>query len=668
MLAEPLTTTGKILFSILFLAGMGAFSYGIFYRLQLIRKAQPESLDRNLGTRLSLFFSHVVLQKKVFREPVRGIAHLFIYYGFLVYSLTTLNQFVEAYVDGFHLPFFLDPKFYVTAQVYAYTIDFFSVFVLAGIVFFGYRRYVAKSPALDRPSWQSLLALGMITIHMLSGMLMESATFALSNNAIGSPVRIFIASFLDSTNAEFVKGVQAFGWWVHAIAVLGFAAVVPHIKHVHLLFAPINIFLSRMKPHGQMSFINLEAENAVWGVKNVQDYTWKELLDGFACIECGRCTEQCPAFATGKPLNPKNVIINVRKAALHYLPGYQTTKAGNDNQVEYNAPLSPDYISDETMWSCTTCMACVQACPVGNNPMEKLTDTRRAKVLIDADFSPELQNTFTNMENQNNPWGLSADRRADWAIGLDVPLYKEQPDAEYLFWVGCAGSYDDRAKKVSVAFVKILKMAKVSFAILGTEERCSGDSARRGGNEYLFQSFAQANVDTMKQYGVRKIISICPHCYNTIKNEYPQFGGQFEVYHHTEFLQKLLHEERISLQGNSAKKVSYHDSCYLGRYNQIYQPPRDVLRSAGFTIAEAGRSQSRSFCCGAGGSKMWMEEKEPRINDNRTEELLQHQGEAIVVNCPFCLTMISDGVKNKDRQDEVKVKDLAEVVADALGL
>jgi Fe-S oxidoreductase len=450
---------------------------------------------------------------------------------------------------------------------------------------------------------------------------------------------------------------------------------VPTSKHGHLIFAPVNYFLITDTPKGALSRLNLEDENAVWGANKIQDFPFPSLLDGLACIECGRCQVQCPANRTGKVLNPKSIIVELKHALMDKMPQVvEARKAGKSAEeilgLDTNV-ITEHYNSEEAIWGCTTCYACVQACPVGNNQVNAIVEMRRNLVLAESRFPAELQGAFTNMENNSNPWGVGAHTRADWAEGLGVKTMAEDSEVDVLYWVGCAGAFDERNKKVARSVVKILQKANVKFGILGTEENCSGDSARRGGNEYLYQTLAQANVDTLNKYNVKKVVTACPHCYNTIKNEYPQFGGNFEVEHHSEFINGLVQEGKIDVPlTEEAKKetFTYHDSCYLGRYNDNYSNPREVIKSvSGKAVEEAVDNHTKSLCCGAGGAQMWMEEQNnDRVNIKRTNQLLDTGASTIAVACPFCMTMMTDGVKAAGRIEEVSVKDIAEILAEKI--
>jgi Fe-S oxidoreductase len=449
--------------------------------------------------------------------------------------------------------------------------------------------------------------------------------------------------------------------------VLGFLNYLPYSKHLHVVVSLPNVFLSNTSGPGvigAMRPMDLEGDVAVFGAKDVTDLSWKSLLDGFACTECGRCTSVCPANITGKLLSPRKIVINVRE------------RLEAEAKGDHSKTLLDDFITEEELWSCTTCRACVQECPVSIDQLSVILELRRNLVLGESRFPEEVMPAFESMEQRGSPWAFDPGDRGKWAAGLDIPTMAEMAERnerpEVLYWVGCMGSFDDRSKKTTVAFAKILKAAGVNFAILGQEEKCNGDAARRMGNEYLYQMLAKENIATLDRYGVKTVVTACPHCFHQIGNEYPQFGGNYDVVHHSTYIESLMAAGRVPLREDLHEPVrtfTYHDSCYLGRYNDVYDAPRETMKRAlpMLNLVEMPRSKDRGLCCGAGGGRMFMEEKVgKRINAERAEEALATGADAIAVACPFCMTMMADSIKSRD--SHVEVYDVAEVVAGRLAV
>jgi Fe-S oxidoreductase len=440
-------------------------------------------------------------------------------------------------------------------------------------------------------------------------------------------------------------------WWLHAATLLGFLCYLPVSKHFHVVTSLPSVLFRRLDT-GSLPMIDLE-NSEKFGITNFTDMRWKDVLDVYSCTECGRCQAACPAYATGKPLNPKKINEDMRAV----MP------LGLRDEL----PLLPSQtIHDDVLWACTTCRACEEACPLFIEFIDRIVGMRRKLVLEDSSFPSELTNTYKNLEKAGNPWGQSPQARGDWANGLDVPWMSDSPgEIEYLLWVGCAGAYDDRGRKVARATVEILKAAGVKFAALGPEETCTGDPARRTGNEYLYQMLAAQNVETLNNYKVKKVVTQCPHCFNTLLNEYPQLGGHYEVLHHTDLIARLIADRKIKMNPAAAgETVTYHDSCYLGRHNGVYDAPREALSSAGLTIIEMPRSRQNGFCCGAGGGRMWMEEKlGTKVNIARVDEAATTGAPLVASACPFCMTMIADGINETGRADAMNVQDVAQIVA-----
>lgn len=682
------------IFILLFAVANFVFVRAVIYRLNLVFRARPAKFNEdaqknlNLGFRIKTFIENVILQKKNFKEPLRGIMHAFIFYGFLTYLIHTSSQMVAG-IFGWTM---IDPYEFtligslispVLEHAYIQLLNFVSILVLVGLGFFAWRRWIQKAKGLDVHSPASAIVIGMISTLMITTLLGEGARSVASNyyNAESDIISSSIGKVWSLLSVDFDRADTVFitMWWGHILTVFAFMLYVPTSKHGHLIFAPMNYFFATDTPKGALSKLNLEDENDVWGSNRIEDFPWPNLLDGLSCIECGRCQVQCPANRTGKVLNPKMIIADLKHALMDKMAEVDKVSAGKTKEEAAEAVAALDTavinsyegLSEEAIWGCTTCYACVEACPVGNNQVNSIIEMRRHLVQVESKMSPELQGAFTKMENNSNPWGVGAHTRADWAEGLGVKTLAEDSNVDILYWVGCAGAFDERNKSITKSFVNILQKAEVNFGILGTEEGCSGDSARRGGNEYLYQTLAQQNVDTINGYNVKKIVTACPHCYNTIKNEYPQFGGNFEVYHHSEYINMLAKEKKIEIsvaEDSNAGKFTYHDSCYLGRYNDNYENPRDLVKKvSGGKLVEAVDNKTKGLCCGAGGAQMWMEEQNnDRVNTKRTKQLIDTGATTITTACPFCITMITDGVKAEEKTDMVKVKDIAELVAENL--
>jgi Fe-S oxidoreductase len=656
----------NIIFILVFLGAIGFFIYSCSNLIKYLKVAKKKD-DRfdNVGERLKRVWTIAFAQSKLLRDPVAGILHFLIFWGFVLFIVAV----IETIIQGFYTPFNLEflGGFYLIISIVH---EVFAVLVILSVIYSLYRRFIIKVPRLEVDKSGKidaafiLLMIMFVCITMLgqyaSGIAMNG--FTTGEHEI-RPISAALSRimFTDGSSAPFF---YEFFWWAHILIILAFLNFLPYSKHLHVLSSIPNVYFSNLEPdRNTLKKLNLEDESAEqFGNSDIEHFSWKQLLDGYSCTECGRCTAVCPANIVGKTLSPRKIIVDIRKRTEEKAP---LLAAGKNDEGIFSKTLVHDYISDKELWQCTTCMACVQECPVMIEHIDSIVDMRRYLVLSESQFPSNLNNVFKSLETNFTPWAFNPADRAEWAEGLNVKTMAEDKNTEYLFWVGCAGSFDDRYKKVSRAFASLMQKAGVNFRILGTEEKCNGDTARRLGNEYLAQMMMMENVETLNNYGVKKIVTACPHCYHSLKNEYKQFGGNFEVKHHTELINELIENEKIKLNGTAETyKVTYHDSCYLGRYNDVYNPPRRALsKIASVDLVEMERNKSRGYCCGAGGGRMFLEDEEGgRINEERTREAIETNASTIASACPFCMTMMTDGVKHFEKTEKISVKDIAEIV------
>lgn len=661
------------------------------FRLLLATQHRARFFEK-LPQRFANMMTNAFGQKKMFKEKSAGLMHAFIFWGFLVLQLRTLYLMVCAFVPDATIPFIHHP--------YALAKDITELVVLLAVGYAAYRRLVLKVERLSL-SGEAIAILAMLGGLMVSDFMLDGFAFALAQQPVGyenalffdwssltteaariaavqeelawAPIGGMFASLFSGLSPTTLMAAQEIAYWTHIGIVLVLLNMLPGSKHFHVITAIPNVFFGDLKEKGALEKIHDIEKQEKFGVGDPRDLTWRQVLDTYTCTECGRCTVNCPTTITGKVLNPKFLILDVRDHL--YAREKELITAGDRDMTGWEIEQHPttiiDDVKEEAIWDCTTCRACTEACPVMIEHVDKIVDFRRHLVLMEAKFPKELKQTFKNLESKGNPWGLPTKDRVKWADGLEIPMLSDAPDAEYVFWVGCAGAYDERQRKVSRALVNLLREANIKFAILGNDEGCTGDPARRAGNEYLFQQQATANVEMMKGHGLekKKLVTHCPHCFNTIKNEYPQFGGQFDIVHHSVLIEQLVTSGRLKpkKQPEGVQKVTYHDSCYIGRYNDVYEQPRKALAAIpGLELKEMARNRTTGMCCGAGGARVWMEEhKGSRINHVRVEQAQETQADTIAVACPFCNLMMEDGIGAK--QANIKAKDVAELVWESLG-
>ena len=728
---------GPIWMTLLLASTLGLFSWSAYRRVRQVGVGVPDprfdwSGDQ-IKDRIRTTLVYAFGQKKMPNYSLAGFAHMTIFVAFLVLLLNSVMLWGRGFSEGFNFWGLLSEN-HIVGKAYSLIKELAAFAAVVGSIVFLYFRWIKRGNDSGDPKavknkprmtlghhvgryvfTEPILILFIIITMMLADFLYVGGSLVLKARAFGEPIHFgwwepfggITAHLLAPLESDAgVRAFQHLGFWWHSAFVLIFLNILPYSKHFHVLTVMPNVFAYDQRPNALPKVDDLEGKverEESLGINRITDLTYKHIMDLYTCTECGRCSDNCPAYITDKMLSPKHLTLALRdhlyateqvmfgKDALVAeptdAPEEPPSEEGGTEPIHTfpEAPeggyfvgqtvvdLVPNILHPDVIWGCTSCRACEEQCPVMISYVDKIVGMRREEVMMKNEFPGELQSTFNGLETNGNPWNISAMDRGDWADGLGIPLLSDKPDVDVLYWVGCAASYDDRAKKVARSVAKLLKKAKVDFAILGPEETCTGDPARRAGNEYLFQMLAEQNIETLNGYEVSKktVITACPHCFNTLGNEYGDYGGHYDVVHHTDFLNGLLVAGKLVPSKPVQGKVVYHDSCYLGRYNQVYDSPRQILESIqGLELTEVSYwNRKKGLCCGAGGSQMWMEEQgNERVNNKRTLQLLDTGATTIASACPFCMTMLTDGVKDQEKEEEVAQRDIAEILADAIEL
>ena len=652
--------------------------WGFYKRFAMWRRGTKDSEPRlnHIIKRIGFVLKYFCLPQRMFQDFWAGFAHALILCGFLILFLfgammDAINANVVHYLQGW---IYLAQSFILETG---------GLMVIIGIIISAVRRYIVRPRHLEQSNQAGLILLWLfvviITGYGVEGLRLQATELTEHPDwAVYSYLGMLCGNVFEAIGLG--TGVVLWShkalWYIHMLISMGFIAYIGWSKLRHIFTGTANIFLQSMRPKGEIPEIKDIEEAERWGVGKIEEFTWKQLLDLDACTKCGRCEFHCPAFATDKPLSPKKVIDDLRQQMEKFLAGGRAAPASGEKENNSEEEKARDpllvggRIEDDVLWACTTCGACVEHCPVFVSSMDKIVDMRRNLVLMESRFPAEITNVFKGFENNSNPYQIGNDKRIDFLEGEQVKLLSEDANAEVLYFVGCADSFDPRNQKVALAFIKLMKAAGVNFAMLGTEETCCGEAARRMGNEYLAQTLMQQSIETFNNYKVKKIVTSCPHCFNTFKNEYPQFGGNYEVLSHTQFIAQLIADGRLKPAKQISGKIMYHDSCYLGRHNNIYETPREILAVIpGLEVVEFERNRQNAFCCGCGGGRMWMEEDiGTRINEARVAEGLENNPDMMAVACPYCMTMIEDGLKAHNAEERVKVLDISEIIAQTIQL
>jgi Fe-S oxidoreductase len=667
-----LTSYGKIVFLLALCLSVFLSWRSFSVMIKAINKGQGKLHFDHLGSRLLKSLSSLFLQNTVLTSrPVVSLIHSLVAWAFILYMLVNLGDVLAGYIANLH---FLGTG--LIGNIYRLFVDIFSVLALVGVSLLLIRRFIFSSDELQIREnvllldsarkgikWDSLIVGLFIFFHVGFRFLGESFYLAMGGADQWQPLASIVGTLWLGSDSEILTILFHVCWWLALGLILLFIPYFPKSKHAHLFMGPLNYLTQpyRSAP-GTMEKIDFEDENAEqFGIAKMEHMEKTQILDAYACIMCNRCQMACPAYITGKELSPSALEINKR----YFLNQNGAKFAGGE---ETNQSLLDYGLTESALWACTSCAACVEICPVGNEPMYDILNIRRDRVLMEAKFPGQLQNAFNGMERNGNPWNMNKDRM-EWAKeepGLDVKTVEEKPEFDILFWVGCAGAFDQRGQKIAQSFTKILNAAGVNFAVLGSKENCTGDSARRTGNEYLFAMMAESNVENLNRANVKKIVTTCPHCLHTLKNEYPQFGGNYEVIHHTQLIDEMLSTGKLKINSDEEENITFHDPCYLGRHNNVFDEPRRGMKKAGIKISEMDRIRNRSFCCGAGGGNMWKEEEEGQeaVRRERFQEAEKTHAEKLCTACPFCMTMLRDA--GNELNSDLPVSDFAEIIANRL--
>ena len=619
----------------------------------LLRTGRAENRNDNIGKRTRAALSALAgvrVLRGVSRKDRAGIGHFVLAWTFIIFFVNYAYLFIWG---AWHEHLSLLTLGNTFSSGFSNILDILALLTLVAIIWAVGRRYIIKPERLEA-GFDAAIILALVFLLMITHFWGEALSISMTEGASGGIISTIFASVFGNLSANTQKTAHYGIWWFHMVILLGFLVYIPYSKHLHLLAAPFNVFFKSLGPKGALKPIDLETEETL-GIDKIEGFTWKQLLDLYACAKCGRCEVSCPAYLSGKPLSPKELIEDLRVELLRM-------KGQGDDEAKHE--LIGDVISEDAIWACTTCRACQEECPVCNEHIDKIIDMRR-NLALERNKVPEVtQRALESLMLRGDPWTGVLYSRAYWLKELEVKKLYDDSDVDILYWVGCTAALDERNMKVAIAVTKLLKEAGVKFGVLAEEETCCGDPARRIGQELLFQTQAQRNIETFKRYNVKKIVTACPHCFNIIKNEYPQLGGDFKVVHHTEFIARLIEEDKLKLTKDMNKILTYHDPCYLGRYNDIYEVPREILKLVpGSETKEIESSKEKSFCCGGGGGHMWMEEAVgTKINAMRTEDVIKTEADVVITACPFCLQMFEEGISRKNLDKAIQAMDIAEIV------